>query len=190
MSKELFKNYLLLLLPILAILASGCRKDNTETGNPIQVGKFYAGGYIFYIDASGQHGMVMAPAEAERALPWGCYGTLVDIGGNIVNNLGWGEYCTRRMVYKCNEVSAAGRYCYDLESGGYQDWCLPNINEWLLAYKELGVNTAVNVKPNIHYWVSAEADANRGTYCISSNVSGAVFEIKTAFNLVRAVRSF
>jgi len=182
------KKYSLLILAFLMLFSFGCKKD-TPT-EPLKVGDLYQGGYVFSLDATGQHGMVMASVETERALPWGCYGTFVDIGGNIATTLGWGQYCTSRMVYKCSEVNAAGRYCYDLESGGYQDWFLPNISEWLLAYKELGTITAVNLKTNIHYWISTEADANRSAYCISSNTSGAVFETKSVLNLVRAVRSF
>ena len=182
------KIHSLLFLPVLILFTFGCKKDSPT--EPLKVGDPYQGGYVFYLDATGQHGMVMASAETERALPWGCYGTLEDIGGNIVNTLGWGQYCTSRMVYKCNEVNAAGRYCFDLESGGYTDWFLPNFVEWLLAYKELGTSTAVNLKTNTHYWTSTEADANRGTYCISSNTTGAVFETKSVLNLVRAVRSF
>lgn len=182
------KRHSLLIVSLLLLFTFGCKKDKPT--EPPKVGDAYQGGYVFYLDATGQHGMIMATAETERALPWGCQGTLVDIGGNIVNGLGWGAYCTSRMVYKCSEVNAAGRYCFDLESGGYKDWFLPNINEWLLAYKELGTNTAVNLKTNVHYWIAYEADANRGAYCISSNASGAVFETKNVLNLVRAVRSF
>lgn len=182
------KKHSLLLLVLLTSFSFGCKKDTPA--EPLKVGDLYQGGYVFYLDASGQHGMIMAPAETERTLPWGCLGTNVEIGNNPLLSLGWGEYCTYRMVYKCNEVNAAGHYCYDLESGGYKDWFLPNLSEWLLAYKELGSNPAMNLKPNIHYWVSTEGDANRGTYCISSNVSGGVFETKSAMNLVRAIRNF
>jgi hypothetical protein len=41
------KKYSLLLLSLLTILAWGCKKEK-EPENPIEIGKFYAGGYIFY----------------------------------------------------------------------------------------------------------------------------------------------
>ena len=179
----------LLLLPLLAILALSCKKEQTPA--PLKIGDFHQGGYVFYLDSTSEHGMVMAPPETEQSLQWGCYGILMDFGNpNITAEFGWGEYCTSRMVIKCNEPYAAGRYCYNLESGGFKDWFMPNLREWLVAYNNAGTVVGLNLKPNISYWVAYEADANRGTSLNSSNLSIGHFEIKTNLNLVRAVRKF
>ena len=183
------KKYSLLILSLIVLFAFGCKKE-TPT-EPLKLGGFYQGGYIFYLDNTGQHGMVMAPVETEKALPWGCYGTYLEIGGGIsFGTIGWGFYCTSRMVLKCSQTNAAASYCYDLENGGYKDWFLPNPGEWWLAYKTLGSDAAVNLKPNVHYWVSYEADANKAGYCISNDLTLAIYENKIALNLVRPVRSF
>jgi hypothetical protein len=182
------KKYSLLILSLIVLCAFGCKKE-TPT-EPIKLGGFYQGGYIFYLDNTGQHGMVMAPVEMEKTLAWGCTGTLLDVGGGVPNFYGWGAYCTSRMVLKCSEANTAGSYCYYLENGGYTDWFLPTPHEWNKAYILLGDNATVNLKANSHYWVGYEADASRAGYCNSTNLTGTIFETKTAMNLVRPVRSF
>ena len=146
-NKKMKKNSLLL-LPLLAILALSCKKEQTPA--PLKIGDFHQGGYVFYLDSTSEHGMVMAPPETEQSLQWGCYGILMDFGNpNITAEFGWGEYCTSRMVIKCNEPYAAGRYCYNLESGGFKDWFMPNLREWAAGNpKEVGKLRAISFVRN------------------------------------------
>lgn len=165
-----------------------CKKDNPYVP---QLGDAYQGGYIFYIDATGEHGLVMGPPETETSLPWGCSGTFIDIGnGAAVNDLGWGMYCTSRIVLKCNQPNIAARYCYDLEYGGFKDWFLPNLTEWNTMIKNIGTSAGLALKMNSRYWCTYEADPNRGTYCVPSVPGVGTFDPKTSFYLVRPVRAF
>ena len=182
-------NKLLVAAVCLFFLATGCKKQ--DTASPLKTGDYYQGGYIFYLDSTGQHGMVVAPVETERAFPWGCTGTFIGFGGNISGGaLGWGMYCTNAIVLKCPETYTAARYCYDLQSGGHDDWFLPNLGEWQLAYKAIGQVSAVNFKENTAYWISYEADANRAAYCISNSPGAGIFQSKSTLSLVRPVRCF
>lgn len=97
---------LALLFVIITLFAISCKKETTL--EPLKSGDYYQGGYIFHIDATGQHGYIMAPLETETNKTWGCYGTLVDFGGSTGSQLGWGNYSTAHMVAKCNEGTAAG----------------------------------------------------------------------------------
>lgn len=186
------KKYFLVLLPAMFMLFAGCKKEDTPA--PLKIGDLHQGGYVFYLDATGQHGMVMGPVETETSLPIGCSGTLMNIYG-VANSpadnvIGWGAYCTSRMVLMCNQPNTAARYCYDLEYGGFNDWVLPNTREWWTAGKELGTSTGAALKVNSRYWVAFEADANRGGYFVPSQPNQTTFDAKTAFYLVRPVRSF
>jgi hypothetical protein len=182
------KRYHLLLLSA-AIFFSSCKKDDPYVP---QLGDAYQGGYIFYIDATGEHGLVMGPPESETSLPWGCAGTLLDATSNnqAASELGWGMYCTSRIVVKCAETNTAARYCYNLEYGGYKDWFLPNLGEWNLMIKNIGASTGLALKASSRYWIAYEADANRGAYCVPSNPGIGVFDSKSNFYLVRPVRAF
>ena len=183
------KKYLLQLLALIVVMAVGCKKEKAPE-NPIQIGKFYQGGYIFSIDSVARTGLAMAPSETERPLPWGCTGTLVDIGGNPTDAIGWGLYCTSRMVYKCNEMNSAGQYCYNLSSGGYSDWYLPSLSELNTMLQKLIDISDAKLKPGIEYWAAFEADANRGTSCKSTEPGRGTFYSKSILKEIRAVRTF
>ncbi|MFM7588895.1 MAG: hypothetical protein ACKO55_07250, partial [Bacteroidota bacterium] len=49
----------------------------------LAVGNFYGGGTVFYLDSSGQHGLVCAPSD-QGSFQWGCYGT--DILGTSLDS--------------------------------------------------------------------------------------------------------
>lgn len=149
------KKYLLVLLPIISIMTASCKKEK-EPENPIEIGKFYQGGYIFYIDATGQHGMVMAGPEVERTLPWGCYGTPVNIFANPHGRMGYGKGNTYAIKQICSEPNSAANYCYDLLINGYDDWYLPTLDEMDSAFNKLGNISQVSLALNDKYWVSCE----------------------------------
>ena len=37
------------------------------------IGQNYGGGIIFYIDGTGQHGLIAAPSDQSAGVEWGCY---------------------------------------------------------------------------------------------------------------------
>ena len=67
--------YILLFGPILFFLS--CEEDNADI---IEIGDVYQGGIVFYIDSTGQHGLVSAQNDIGK-YPWGCFET--DIIGAV-----------------------------------------------------------------------------------------------------------
>ena len=63
------------------------------TVNSQEIGDIYEGGIVFYVDETGQHGLVAAQEDLEGTYGWGCYGESVDgadsqlIGSGLQNTM-------------------------------------------------------------------------------------------------------
>ena len=100
--------------------------------NGLAIGQFYGGGIIFYIDSTGQHGLVckpdliFGPAPAYCGNPWGCDGTLI---GGTSTTIGSGAQNTALILGVCSDIGTSAKTCNDLEYNGFNDWYLPSIDE-------------------------------------------------------------
>ena len=86
--------YLLLLVPLFII--SSCEK-NTDSSN-FEVGDYVEGGVVFFVDSTGQHGLVAAQYDIGK-YPWGCFETDI-IGANEIS-IGSGSSNTLSIVENC-----------------------------------------------------------------------------------------
>lgn len=123
----------------------------TSDPPPLQIGDTIAGGIIFYLDASGEHGLVAAPTDLGETL-WGCEGTLI---GGTSTALGTGRANTERIVSQCPLPGIAARVCYDLKLNGYDDWYLPSRDELTLLHRNLYLRNIGRLK-TVRYWSSSE----------------------------------
>ena len=60
------------------MLTSSCKKktdNNNPATTPKVIGQNYGGGIIFYVDGTGQHGLIAAPYDQSSGALWGCNGT-------------------------------------------------------------------------------------------------------------------
>ncbi|MBU0487510.1 MAG: protein kinase [Bacteroidetes bacterium] len=129
-------------------------KEQQENNKPtLKIGDNYAGGIIFYLDASGKHGLVCAPKDQGKYV-WGCYEK--EIGGTS-KSFGSGAANTRQIANNCESNTAAG-LCYNLNLNGYDDWFLPSKDELNLMYKNLHKNGIGGFSTNF-YWSSSEHNA-------------------------------
>jgi len=103
------------------------------TSSSITIGSNYAGGIVFYLDSTGQHGLVCAPSN-QGTLIWGCYGT--DIVGTSTA-FGTGQANTNLILSGCSTRPIAASVCDDLLFNGYSDWYLPSRDEMLLMLSNL-----------------------------------------------------
>lgn len=142
-----------------------------------QLGEEYRGGLVFYMDESGQHGLIASKIDVnEQGIQW-----RNGAAGNKVTNargdgIGAGETNTRLIIAQqtidnqnglfaallasnfqvlddgvtpCKTPIAAGRVCY----GG---WYLPSAFELQLLHKNLHQNNLSSFAPEF-YWSSTEA---------------------------------
>jgi uncharacterized protein (TIGR02145 family) len=115
------------------------------------LGQSYGGGIIFYIDSTGQHGLIAANV-VQSAAEWGCYGTVTwaqEWG------IGKGQSNTTTILSHCNTPGIAAQVCDALVLNGYSDWYLPSIYELqeLCLQKNL-----FGGFPNQTFWSSTESE--------------------------------
>jgi len=117
--------------------SSGQALIGTCDGNePLQIGDYHEGGIVFYIDESGEHGLVAAMEDIEGTYEWGCYG--MNISGAEGISIGTGLQNTLDIVAGCSETPIAASEAMAYESEGYSDWYLPSKDELSEMYNTIG----------------------------------------------------
>jgi hypothetical protein len=169
--------------------SAGTSYGNEISFTPFQtiaVGQTYNGGIIFYVDNTGQHGLISATQDLGIGSPWGCEGT-PNNGTSLV--VGTGLFNTEAIVVGCSATNTAGYLCYNLDYNGYTDWFLPSRDELTLMYSNLH-QAGLGSFSLATYWSSTEA--NSTTAWIKSFVTGSNssnFKNTTTYR-VRPIRAF
>jgi len=144
------------------------------------------GGFVFYIDNSGLHGLVCAPFDQSTGAVWGCSGSL--IVGADGTAIGTGNQNTIDIINGCPTNGIAAKICSDLVLNTYSDWYLPSKDELGLMFNNLKMN-GIGGFTNHNYLTSSEITID--TMWIQDFVSGSSsgnFKFFTYY--VRAIRSF
>ena len=130
------------------------------------IGLNYQGGIIFYIDETGEHGLVAALEDltegsnmgydgTPEGFEWGCYGTSVATADENYA-IGTGLENTEAIVSQnCQTVYGgitAAQAALNYEYEGYTDWFLPSFNE----LHEIGLQIYIGGYQNSIYWSSSE----------------------------------
>jgi hypothetical protein len=121
-----------------------------------KIGQQIYGGIIFYIDSTGQHGLVCAPEDQAKLIDcaeWGCTGSIISGASGI--DIGTGNQNTTDIVNSCSTQKIAARICYDLILNAYSDWYLPSKEELGLMYNNLKL-IRLGGFANSYYWSSTE----------------------------------
>jgi hypothetical protein len=115
------------------------------------IGEYLYGGYIFYVDETGEHGLVCAPSDQSLNALWGnC-----TPAGTAGKTIGKGYQNTTDIVLGCPDEGIAAKICYELEMNGYSDWFLPSIDELFLMYTNLYTKGLGGFK-DCFYWSSTQ----------------------------------
>jgi hypothetical protein len=167
------------------------------TTSSITIGSNYAGGIVFYVDSTGQHGLVCAPSD-QGVAEWGC--NCFEIGG-LSFSLGSGLTNTNRITSICLQNGIAAEICSNLQLNGYSDWFLPSINELQLMWNNLR-GTPNSPTPNLAnfstqspYWSSSEP-SNYPCYALAIDFWQGNMVTRNKYmgqnygSRVRAIRSF
>ena len=134
----------------------------SATACNFSIGDSTAGGIIFYLDASGCHGLISATTDQSTGIQW-WNGSNVDTYA-YGNGIGAGEGNSqgiRRWQGDCSSCYAS-ELCQDLSLGGYTDWYLPSKYELNLMYENIGQGNSlglgnVGAFANFDYWSSTES---------------------------------
>jgi hypothetical protein len=149
---------------------------------PIEVGSFYQGGVVFYVDGNG-HGLIAATSDQSIGALWGCEGTSM----TTQNGVGTGLVNTETIYVSCSQTDIAARICYDVEINGYTDWYLPSRDELDLVYQN---QAAIGGFNNGLYWSSSQATPTTAYYKNFSNGNTSSNFKSGYYYRVRAIRSF
>ncbi|MFY9308463.1 MAG: trypsin-like peptidase domain-containing protein [Bacteroidia bacterium] len=148
---------------IVAVRVSNQTIVADDNKNKKVVGQTYGGGIIFYVDASGEHGLIASidNGEGVRA-QWGCYNTLVD---DTQIGIGTGQENTKKIITVCragaSSQNIAARLCNELVLEGFTDWYLPSKEELNLLYENKEI---IGGYEHGYYWSSSEVDSHFAWY--------------------------
>jgi len=127
--------------------------NSTAGGSTLAIGDSYQGGIIFWLDATGQHGLIAATEDQSTGIRW--YNGTYTVTNAVRDGIGAGMYNTERIIADQGVGSYAAQICANYQSGGYGDWYLPSKYELNLLYLQ---RTAVGGFASASYWSSTESN--------------------------------
>jgi len=159
------------------------------------IGDLINGGIVFYIDETGEHGLVAAMEDLGQ-FEWGCYGTDINgINSSVspeLDGIGTGLQNTLEIVSGCSATPIAASEALAYESEGYSDWYLPSRYELVEMYNTIGNGGPegnIGGFSNSWYWSSSEIHNNRAwTTSFTDGWPGSYY--KSSTGRVRIIRAF
>ncbi len=148
--------------------------------NGLQIGDTAYGGIIFYIDATGQHGLVCATTDQSTGTVWAYSSNATGATGT---DIGTGAANTTQIISVLGSNGVAASLCRNYRGGGYTDWFLPSLGDITQMY--IGINNRFGYS---YYWSSTDNGAF--AWLMYLPVGGPKFLAKTNSYRVRAVRAF
>jgi hypothetical protein len=166
------------------------------------IGELYQGGIIFYIDETGEHGLIASLHDLDggSGVAWS---NIIDQEADA-NDIYDGESNTAAIIAQSGHTSSAALLCDNYTNDGYDDWYLPSMKE-LLKLEENGLTIhnvleddgdpdtysllATSVEPYSFYWSSTEWGAEQANFLYMDFMTEGEFS-KADLLRVRAVRKF
>jgi hypothetical protein len=152
------------------------------------IGESYGGGIVFWVDTTGQHGLIAAPSDSTKRWYAGTYTSTMARGTGI----GAGEINTALIIANQglgDGGTYAARVCADLVISNYSDWYLPSKYELNLMYNQ---RAAIGGFVGTYYWSSTEASSANYNAWEQDFSNGNQWDgaSKAGIHSVRAVRAF
>ena len=169
---------------------------NATGGASLAIGDSYQGGIIFWLDATGQHGLIAATADQSTGIQW--YNGTFRHTGTTGDGLYAGAMNTAMIIATQMADNQTGNFAakvcanYSVTESGvtYGDWYLPSKYELNLLHAQ---KAAVGGFASAYYWSSNEINSLNG----DGNAWGQSFDTgsqnygsKSNTLYVRAVRAF
>jgi len=189
--------------PTITATISVDNSGNTQTATATinlndlnEIGEYKFGGIIFWINATGDEGLVLALNNLSTNSTWGCVGMVTGATGTAI---GTGETNTNTVISAgCASSGSAVGQVSNLNLNGYDDWFLPSSGEWAEVYNNLSVIQPVILSNggddlSSLYWCSNENDAyNVAVFLFTPPGDGTTYSFqKSSTNVrTRAVRAW
>ena len=191
--------YLLSLLVIASI--ASCKKESSSpeaSSSNIQsiaadtvthyIGESFGGGIVFYVNATGRHGLIAAESDLEEPSVWSYTDTLTNAG---YSKIGAGHFNTNKIFRVQGDPGSqsedyAALECFEFEAGGYTRWYLPSKDELNELFKQK--NIVGGFKP-FAYWSSTEIELGKAWFQ-NFGTGKQVKSLKLASYAIRPIRYF
>ena len=188
---------------------AGAHTDSTAianmgfvTGSTYAVGDFALGGIVFWVDETGQHGLVCAKTDQSAGMRWyaGTYGYTRAYGdGPYSGEMNTSIIIASQVAIGDDGATYAAFVCAELQvtEGGktYGDWYLPSKQELNLMYQNKATIDATATAnggtafANVYYWSSTEYN-NVSAWRQDFGTGPPSTNGKTDTPYVRSVRAF
>jgi len=181
------------------------QSDGTLALRQYKIGDMAQGGIVFYVDESGEHGLVADTADISTGIQW--YNGAFKVTNATGDGVGSGEMNTMLIIAQQTVDNTAGNFaallCANLVRGSYGDWYLPSKDELDLMWKNLHRFGCPNEAPDsspcltalggfaiAFYWSSTEVSSNDAWLLGFNGGFQSSFTKGDYFVRVRAVRAF
>ncbi len=167
---------------------AGIKVTNNVISTKLAIGDLYGGGKIFWLDASGNHGLIADTSDLSTGIKW--HNVADTLTGAIIDAVYGGKANADKIFAKQGDGAYASKLCDEagrmLNNEYFSDWYLPSKYELNLMYLQQAVigNFTAN-----SYWSSTEFDLSKA-WAISFSNGAASNEAKSTIRRVRAIRSF
>jgi hypothetical protein len=173
------------------------KADGTLGVRQYKMGDFAQGGIVFWVDETGEHGLVADTADISSGIQW--YNGVPKVTNASGDGVGSGKMNTMLIIAQQTVDNPAGNFaalvCANLRRGPYGDWYLPSKEELNLMYQNRAAINATALAnggsafANSAYWSSTELDASNAWYFFFSHGFTSFYN-KTGPLRVRAIRAF
>ncbi len=169
----------------------------STAGNIRHIGELFGGGIVFYVDETGEHGLICSLIDLSTAYIWS------NANGQISGNTWDGQANTNAIVGQSGMTSSAAKLCDDYTNADYgtgifSDWYLPAIAQIETlnnsCYKinmtlENDGDPLTETLSLLYYWTSNDYYTNQ-SLAYFMVAGSAYFTNKSDSHYVRAVRTF
>lgn len=167
---------------------AGIKVTNNVISTKLAIGDFYGGGKIFWLDVSGNHGLVADTSDLSTGIKW--HNVADTLTGSNIEAIYAGTANAKKIIEKQGVGAYAAQLCDDagkmMNNEYFSDWYLPSKYELNMMYLQQAVigNFSAN-----SYWSSSEFDLSKAWAQSFAN-GAASNEAKSSVRRVRAIRSF
>ena len=180
---------------VASMIAAAVTNNPTQ---PAQIGEYREGGIVFWIDYSGQHGLVCDLQDLPQA-QWGCSGNVIPGADGQI--FGDGIQNTNDILASCYDIGIAAALCASSTAQGYNDWFLPSkyaMEVLFLNRNEIYFSLIMNggsFFDQQQYWSSSEDYGSSMAWAQNFNIgyggnNPSYSMPKSTYLNVRAVRAF